>query len=34
MRTGEGVSEIVSFIGKEGMVDAIRKLEPDAALNA
>ena len=34
MRTGEGVSEIVSFIGKEGMVDAIRNLEPDAALNA
>ena len=34
MRTGEGVSEIVSFIGKEGMVDAIRKLKPDAALNA
>ena len=34
MRTGEGVSEIVSFIGKEGMVDAIRKLDPDAALNA
>ena len=34
MRTGEGVNEIVSFIGKEGMVDAIRNLEPDAALNA
>ena len=34
MRTGEGVSEIVSFIGKEGMVDAIRNLQPDAALNA
>ena len=34
MRTGEGVGEIVSFIGKEGMVDAIRNLEPDAALNA
>ena len=34
MRTGEGVGEIVSFIGKEGMVDAIRNLEPYAALNA
>ena len=34
MRTGEGVSEIVSFVGNEGMVDAIRNLEPDAALNA
>ena len=34
MRTGEGVSEIVSFIGKEGMVDAIRNFQPDVALNA